>query len=266
MEVDGQIGGAGYSEEFVSMVNALRAEHGLPGLLHSEAQTRTVQRLTPRLHSVSGGGGEDEVLAAARAGWGIADASIVSTHYYAGTVAVDDPRGFVSMLADDATGRRILFGEGEGALAIGAIPQGEVAYVFVCSYAFLPDMTHRERIAELQRVINAKRKLAGKGKMRRYKNFYALADELAADVTAGRRDPNEAAKILGVEVQKTLNKGVYWYTMYQSSLGHFTLPEDLLESDPLHGAILVAPFRAAGQRHTRYFIVIAYPMEHSATR
>jgi hypothetical protein len=265
LEVSGEVGSASFPEEFVGMVNALRARHDLPPLLHSISQTRTVQRLTPRMYESNEDLEQERILKSMLAGWGIANGEIVDSGFSGKVVPVDDPRVLLAELADNPSGRKVLFQPGRGVLALGTLSGGGSAYVVVCSYSFLEDEPHRARIARVQRTINRARKLAGKGKMRRYKNFYALADELAADVTGGAREPIDAAKTLARKVRHTLNDSVYYNVYYVSDLDRFRPPPDLVESDKVHGAIMVTPYRAEGQRYTRYFIVVVYPQRMSAS-
>ncbi len=126
IKTEGQVGSSRFPEEFVGMVNALRAQYDLPPLLHSEAQTRTVQRLTARFYEASEDAEKERILNSMLAGWGIANGEIVGSTFASRTVPVDDPRALLAMLANDPYGRKLLFMKEQGVLLALKDEKGDV--------------------------------------------------------------------------------------------------------------------------------------------
>ncbi len=261
MDVKSRAGESSFPPEFTAMANVLREAAGLPAFAYSPGQSASQKKLTPHIISALSGdeARSEQIILAASAGWAVEEGKIVDSHVSVSFTSTTDPRQLMGELVDSPSGRRLLYSEGEGALALGVLAASGRSAMLLSTYQFLPDASHKDRLKTVQRTINRARKLAGKPKMKRYKNFYVIADRLASKVESGELNPQEAADFLVDDVMSTLNRGVRYHMNLTGSLDDFIVPESFLLVDKLHAAIMVAPYKPEGFPHTMYFITVVYP-------
>jgi hypothetical protein len=261
MEVSTQAGQSAFPEEFVAMANVLRADAGLDPFVHAAEQSASQQKLTPHIVAALSGDEEraEQIIMAASAGWEVSAGRIVDSHVNVAFTNTTDPRQLMGELVDTPSGRRLLFTQGAGAMSIGALGASGRSAMLLSTYQFLPETSHKERLKTAQRTINRARKLAGKGKLKRYKNFYERADRLAAKVEAGEINPQTAADILADDVMSLLNRSVRYQMILTGSLDDFIVPESLVSPAKINGAIMVTPYQPEGFPHVMYVVTVIYP-------
>lgn len=258
-------------QDFVAMLNSVRAAAELPELTLDVAQSETATGLAPYFFSAwlhgSPGPVTDIVALGMMAGWDVD--GIVQKGQMSGSW-VPQSNDLAMLLAtalEYPTSRAVLLSPDADRIAIGPLLEREgedaaIAAIFG-TYSLFSEEDHDANVQRVFRELRKARQERGRRAPQHLVDVAQLSILAASEVQAGA-DPEDSLADLLQASAEILQRPVHGWVVQVADLESLEFPEDFLTDREIGVAIGVSHFKPEGEAWGRYIVmmVVASPRRH----
>jgi hypothetical protein len=261
--LDAKPSGASLAEQFISMVNQVRAQIGVGPLSLEQRQSATITRLAPHFFAAVGGGaGEDVAETVALgiiAGWDV-NGLVQSGAFTSGWLASSqEVPSLVELFLAHPGGREVLLDPRVSRVAVGSFVErehGALAAV-VSTYALHGSEGTSAQVKRLLERLNAERAKKNLDPVVWVATPGDTDARIAELLQSDDAKPQEALELFTDGAMNTLRRSVRGFMIQASSLEELELPEELLTRGQLGVMISVAVHRPKAEPWARFVVLFA---------